>query len=183
MALIQCHECKGQVSDTAATCPHCGAQVNAAAQTPEVVQPKPGAGFATLLVIAAFIAIIWGLSNRSDPEPEKSAAAPVAPEAAHTFKPEMVVTFKDGTWACLNRDDLQQLFVHGMKGEATKAKAMDASKGGSCTYIAPKQRVRLLSVEYNDPAIDLAVLELVGEKNKDSAVGAWALSIGAEVSK
>lgn len=23
--LIECHECKAQVSDTAATCPHCGA--------------------------------------------------------------------------------------------------------------------------------------------------------------
>ena len=27
MALIQCHECSGQVSDHAKTCPHCGAPV------------------------------------------------------------------------------------------------------------------------------------------------------------
>jgi hypothetical protein len=27
MALIQCHECSGQVSDHARTCPHCGAPV------------------------------------------------------------------------------------------------------------------------------------------------------------
>ena len=27
MALIQCHECRGQVSDHARTCPHCGAPV------------------------------------------------------------------------------------------------------------------------------------------------------------
>jgi predicted nucleic acid-binding Zn ribbon protein len=27
MALIKCHECSGQVSDHARTCPHCGAPV------------------------------------------------------------------------------------------------------------------------------------------------------------
>ncbi|MDD5140358.1 MAG: hypothetical protein PHY43_08895 [Verrucomicrobiales bacterium] len=27
MALIKCHECQGQVSDHARTCPHCGAPV------------------------------------------------------------------------------------------------------------------------------------------------------------
>ena len=27
MPLIQCHECSGQVSDHARTCPHCGAPV------------------------------------------------------------------------------------------------------------------------------------------------------------
>ena len=27
MALIKCHECRGQVSDHARTCPHCGAPV------------------------------------------------------------------------------------------------------------------------------------------------------------
>jgi sensor c-di-GMP phosphodiesterase-like protein len=27
MALISCHECSGQVSDHARTCPHCGAPV------------------------------------------------------------------------------------------------------------------------------------------------------------
>lgn len=27
MPLIQCHECKGKVSDHARTCPHCGAPV------------------------------------------------------------------------------------------------------------------------------------------------------------
>jgi len=29
MALIQCHECSGQVSDHARTCPHCGVPVSA----------------------------------------------------------------------------------------------------------------------------------------------------------
>jgi uncharacterized membrane protein YvbJ len=28
MALIQCKECKGQVSDQAETCPHCGVAIN-----------------------------------------------------------------------------------------------------------------------------------------------------------
>ncbi|HLX94529.1 MAG TPA: zinc ribbon domain-containing protein [Verrucomicrobiae bacterium] len=27
MALIKCHECSGQISDHARTCPHCGAPV------------------------------------------------------------------------------------------------------------------------------------------------------------
>jgi hypothetical protein len=33
MALIQCHECNGQVSDQAAACPHCGAPAGKGVQT------------------------------------------------------------------------------------------------------------------------------------------------------
>ncbi len=32
MALVNCHECNKQVSDTARTCPHCGAPVRATQQ-------------------------------------------------------------------------------------------------------------------------------------------------------
>lgn len=35
MGLINCHECTGKVSDTAASCPHCGAPL---AQTSKVVR-------------------------------------------------------------------------------------------------------------------------------------------------
>lgn len=39
MALIKCLECKGQVSDQAATCPHCGAPVTSAKETSATGQP------------------------------------------------------------------------------------------------------------------------------------------------
>lgn len=39
MALITCGECNGQVSDQAATCPHCGAPVASARETSAAGQP------------------------------------------------------------------------------------------------------------------------------------------------
>jgi len=37
MALIECPECKGQVSDKAEACPHCGAPVQNKQQNPELI--------------------------------------------------------------------------------------------------------------------------------------------------
>jgi len=37
MALIKCHECSGQVSDHARTCPHCGAPVIVALTVQEIL--------------------------------------------------------------------------------------------------------------------------------------------------
>lgn len=44
MALIQCPECEGKVSDKAQTCPHCGCPISSPQQTtrtPAVQRPKP----------------------------------------------------------------------------------------------------------------------------------------------
>jgi len=40
MALIECPECKGQVSDKAEACPHCGAPVEAEFEAPMVVKEE-----------------------------------------------------------------------------------------------------------------------------------------------
>ena len=39
MAILECKECKGKVSDTAAACPHCGAPVPSPAPAPKAAQP------------------------------------------------------------------------------------------------------------------------------------------------
>ena len=41
MALIKCHECSGQVSDQARTCPHCGALLKRAKAAPKRVSQHP----------------------------------------------------------------------------------------------------------------------------------------------
>jgi hypothetical protein len=62
MALIQCKECTKEVSDLAASCPHCGAPV-------EKPKAKSGAGSAVMLLafmgLVAFFALPSILSNTS----------------------------------------------------------------------------------------------------------------------
>jgi len=55
MALIQCHECNGQVSDHARACPHCGAPVIA---TIKRRQKAILVEFGVRLVLAAVICVI-----------------------------------------------------------------------------------------------------------------------------
>lgn len=127
----------------------------------------------TIILIAAYAVSIYSLA----------ASNPIDLTAKTIkLKPEMVVKFQNGTWACLSRDDLEKLLAHGVKGEVTKGKAMSAVNGGTCTYISPGQKVRLISVEYNNPDIDIALVEIVGEKSH-AADGAWALSVGAVPAK
>lgn len=99
---------------------------------------------------------------------------------AEQLKPEMIVKFKMGTLGCLERDDLQAILMHFDKGEKTKVEAMMVQNGGGCLMIPSSKRVKIISVEYNDPEHpDLGILELVGE-GITSGEGAWALSVGAE---
>lgn len=85
MAMTKCHECKKDISSTAAACPHCGAK------------PKPktsGCAWIAAVIIGVpmFFAIV-GTANRS-PEPAKAqpsnaGAAPAAPaKAAPQAPPE-----------------------------------------------------------------------------------------------
>ena len=63
MALIECWECKAQVSDTAATCPHCGAARKATVVRVEE-QPKKAVWPWVLGVPAALFALflLYGAS-------------------------------------------------------------------------------------------------------------------------
>lgn len=82
MALITCQECKKQVSDQAAACPHCGAPVVASPRGPEIAPGAPtakkssgiikyGGGFLALCAALIAIGTIF-----SDGKPPPIAAAP-----------------------------------------------------------------------------------------------------------
>jgi hypothetical protein len=118
-------------------------------------------------------------TTEATPLPVAQAAAPS--EVTHPLKPEMIIVFTKGTLACLTKDDLLEMMEHGAKSEATKMQAMMVENGGSCLMIPSEKRVKIISVEYNDPVNmpDLGVIEFVGE-GTTSLNGAWALSIGAE---
>ncbi len=51
MALIECKECKGQVSELAKSCPKCGAPVIASKQGFVMVKPQKSKGVATILAL------------------------------------------------------------------------------------------------------------------------------------
>ena len=70
MALVKCSECKGKVSDTAASCPHCGSPVSAAPAT-------KGSGLAAVLVWSfALVVLVWACVPDGDANltPEEAAA-------------------------------------------------------------------------------------------------------------
>ena len=62
MALIKCHECSGQVSDHARTCPHCGAPVIA------TIKRKQKAALIGLGIRLAFVTVmlifVWIILHR-----------------------------------------------------------------------------------------------------------------------
>jgi len=105
--------------------------------------------------------------------------AHASPSSAGEIKPEMIVTFSEGSLACLERDHLQEITEHSLMGETTKAQAMMAENGGDCIMIPSGQKVKVLSVEYNNPDLNFGLLEIVGA-DKVSLNGAWTYSIGAE---
>jgi hypothetical protein len=72
MALINCKECKAEISDSAKTCPKCGAPV-----------PQPTSRFTLLvgglLLIGVLSAVFRGNDSSTAPAPTQ-AAAPLSPE-------------------------------------------------------------------------------------------------------
>jgi hypothetical protein len=133
-----------------------------------------------LLILSVGVSI-YGCSADVSTATPPVAAAPAAPvEVEHPLKPEMVIVFTKGTIACVTRDDLQEIMEHGAKQEATKMQAMMVENGGPCLMLPPTKRVKIISVEYNNPDIpDLGIVEFVGG-DTTSINGAWALSVGAE---
>lgn len=138
------------------------------------------AGLSLLVILAGCSGGDEGPTPQSAPQSSEQVAPdqPTQP-AADQIKPETVIRFKNGTFACMNRDDLQELLTHAMKGEATKANAMAIENGGSCFQIPPTEKVRVISVDYADPGAQVGLLEVVGATNQ-SANGAWSMSVGAE---
>lgn len=138
------------------------------------------------------MAILYGMEQRIQTDLSKKlrrhlwlalAAATLimqpSPGHADNIKPEMIVRFTKGGIACLDRDNLQEIIEHTLKGEETKVKAMLLSNGGGCIMLSPKQKLKVLSAEYNNPDPDLGVLEVIGA-DRISLHGAWTFSLGAE---
>lgn len=185
MALTKCLECSKEISDQAVSCPHCGALRGnpgyGKAQPSKI--SKIGGGFIVLVFAFGIIA-----KCSEDPKveqstpPQASVPEPVS-KVDQSLKPEMIVTFKDGNLICTTRDGLAQFMAHAVKGEKTKANSMSIENGGGCTMIPPGKRVRLISVEYNDPNSDIALLEMIGAEVKTATEGAWGLSVGAQIVK
>jgi hypothetical protein len=73
MALIQCKECKSQVSDTAKTCPSCGAAV-----------PKP-TGRLAIFIAGVFGLIVFSSIYRSTSAPTPQAAVSTTPTAQDEY--------------------------------------------------------------------------------------------------
>lgn len=58
MALIQCRECSGQVSDKAASCPHCGAPLSGR-PAPNEKKTQQQAGAVVFVLIVAVVWFLW----------------------------------------------------------------------------------------------------------------------------
>jgi len=72
MTLTVCPECGGQVSDQAATCPHCGAPVRAAPRAPAAGRPAKRTNWGALVVLCLALGaiaaiVIWARSLQDAP--------------------------------------------------------------------------------------------------------------------
>jgi len=63
MALISCPECKKEVSDQAAACPHCGYDLHKVEKEKKSEEKKSATQFGCLMAIIAFVAIIAVLAS------------------------------------------------------------------------------------------------------------------------
>jgi hypothetical protein len=101
-----------------------------------------------------------------------------ASASAGSIEPEMIIHFPEGALACLSKDSLQAALTYAINNEKTKVDAMMVENGGDCVMLPPDKRMKVISVEYNDPDKDIGLLEVVGEEII-STNGAWTLSPGA----
>lgn len=76
MAIIECRECHGKVSDTAAACPHCGAPAPSPQDTASEATEKPGGGWWKWVLgipIGLFVLMmVIGSLQPADPEKDRA---------------------------------------------------------------------------------------------------------------
>lgn len=171
MAIKPCTNCGHEVLGHADKCPNCGASIPGTKTRDAVVL------VISLLGIGFFLVNYLSGDGKEKNKPVSTASIQSAqakrPEAP-LIKPEMIVTFSQGAVACITKEELLEMTMHAIKGEITKAKAM---KG--CIMVSPNEKVKVLSVEYNDVNNpDMGVVEIVGTDSKSSD-GVWAYTIGA----
>ncbi len=76
MALTKCRECGGQISDKAASCPHCGAPVNTPKPQPvKVVEQPPKSSHSPWFIGIIVVSIIlFGMMSGFLPEEESASS-------------------------------------------------------------------------------------------------------------
>lgn len=136
----------------------------------EVIDPSPASTSASI-------------GAKAD-QPNNVASQPAGSITDSHIQPEMLVRVPENAFACLTKDDLQEITEHFIKGEITKGKAMmldpSTQHAGPCIPLSPQVVYKVLSVEYNDPNIpDLGIMEIRGP-GSDSADGAWTFTTGAK---
>ena len=143
------------------------------------------------IMIVLAVALLASCSEDKQDATEASQVAPPPAQAAdqgsknlaaNRIKPEDLVRFESGTLACVERDNLQQIVDHVLKGEKTKAAAMMVDQGGDCLMLPPTKTLKVIHSEYNATDSNIGLLEIVG-KDTVSPHGAWAFSVGAQVVK
>lgn len=91
MAIIQCSECRGQVSSSAAACPHCGAKA------------KPKTSLATWMIGALFAAgvgsmVVSSANNRPAPTQAAKPKPTAAEVARNTWAARVGKTIHDAAY-------------------------------------------------------------------------------------
>ena len=145
-------------------------------------------------VVALISGLLWLHGESPSPDPvanhpisasvikhSEPAAQPPLPVPSTRIKPEDIIKFPNSAIACVDRDSLTIILEHGAKGEATKMQAMmmnPKKKTGSCIMLSPDKRYKVISAEYNDPNIEIGLLEIVGNGIVSDS-GAWTLSVGS----
>ena len=61
MALIQCHECRGKVSNYARTCPHCGAPVIATIKRRQKAERR--FLLVKIVIVTIMAVVLWVMLN------------------------------------------------------------------------------------------------------------------------
>src|SRR5271157_5285455 len=157
MALITCPECKGSVSDTAESCPHCGYKIipqqvneaiNKAVKETKSATNKNIGILIFAVIISCLIAYYFFRPSKTETikQPEKIiSSSPSPPQNSFRVKPDMIVKFPQSGFACLTLDGLKEAVTHAVKGEETKFNRQIYSENnpnGECAPLYPDKEYR-----------------------------------------
>jgi hypothetical protein len=141
MALISCSECRGQVSDKAAACPHCGAPVTFVAVEPQpvpvqIVKPKSNLIWWVLGTPVALFAVFLVIGARTNPNSPSLRASVAKDECEKTAQKARVVVDCDKI-ATNIKSDLESPQAPGVTQADIDAALADGAAKAQKPYRAP----------------------------------------------